>query len=80
MAADHEYVCNGCGKPTRRSLLVVKKVLFTSMGEGSRTLRARVVGWYCPDCTKKDVDWNRPPNIQPSERVIPHLELEELNG
>lgn len=78
MAVEHEYVCNGCGQPTRRSLLTVKKVLFTSMGAGSTTTRARVMAWLCPTCTKKDEDWNRPPNIQPAERV--QRNVEEING
>lgn len=71
MANEHEYVCNGCGKLTRRSMLTVKKVLFTSMGAGSKTTRARVKAWLCPDCTKRDTDWNLPKHRQPSERVAP---------
>lgn len=73
---DHEYVCNGCGKPTRRSMLTVKKVLFTGMGEGANTTRARVIAWLCPPCVKKDEVWNRPPHLQPSERVIQKDEAE----
>ena len=71
MATEHEYVCNGCGKPTKRSLLTVKKVVFASMGAGSSITRSRVRSWLCIDCTKSDPDWNIPPNIQPSERVVP---------
>lgn len=77
MATDHEYVCNGCGKPTRRSMLTVKKVLFTSMGAGSKTTRSRVKQWLCPDCVKRDEDWNLPPNIQPSERVFTKIVTED---
>ena len=66
---DFEYFCNGCNTPTKRSMLTVKKVLFTAMGSGASTTRARVVAWLCPACTKRDTDWNRPPNVQPSERV-----------
>lgn len=69
MANEPEYYCNGCGNPTRRKMLTVKKVLFTGMGAGASTTRARVVGWFCPPCTKKDADWNRPAHVQPSERV-----------
>lgn len=69
MAQDHEYLCNGCGEPTPRSLLTVKKVLFTGMGSGSKTTRARVIAWLCPPCTKKDEEWNLPPYVQPSERA-----------
>lgn len=69
MPNDHEYLCNGCGQPTRRSLLTVKKILFTGMGAGAKTDRARVIEWLCPTCVKKDPDWNRPPYIQPAERA-----------
>jgi len=69
MAQDHEYVCSGCGAATRRSMLTVKKVMFTTMGEGARTTRARVKAWLCVDCVKKDEDWNLPAYRQPSERV-----------
>ena len=71
MAQEHEYICNNCGEPTKRSMLTVKKVLFTSMGAGSKTTRARVKAWLCPSCTKTDADWNLPKNRQPSERVAP---------
>lgn len=67
--ADHEYICNGCGNPTRRSLLTVKKILFTGMGPGATTDRARVIAWLCPKCTTSDADWNRPARMQPSERA-----------
>lgn len=77
MSVDHEYVCNGCGKPTRRSMLTVKKVLFTEMGQGASTTRARVIAWLCPSCTTTDEDWNRPPHVQPAERVI---RREEVGG
>lgn len=77
MPVDYEYVCNGCGKPTRRSMLTVKKILFTSMGAGSTTTRARVKQWLCPECTKKDEDWNLPPHLQPSERVMRKAEVED---
>lgn len=69
MPTEHEYVCNGCGNPTARDMLTVKKVLFTGMGAGAKTDRARVVAWLCPPCTKRDEDWNRPANTQPAERV-----------
>jgi len=71
VAIEHDYACNGCGNATARSMLTVKKVLFTGMGAGAKTNRARVVAWLCPTCTKNDPDWNRPPNIQPAERVVP---------
>lgn len=69
MAADHDYICNGCSKPTPRSMLTVKKTIFTSMGAASSTTRARVKAWLCVDCVRKDDDWNLPPNVQPSQRA-----------
>lgn len=51
--------CNRCRRVTPRHLLVVKKVLFTGMGAGAKTHRARVTDWLCPDCTKEDPDFNR---------------------
>ena len=54
-------------------MLVVKKVLFTKMGSGAKTLKARVVGWLCTDCTKKDPDFNR-------EAYIPIDEKEMIRG
>lgn len=71
MPTEHEYSCNGCGKPTRRTMLTVKKILFTSMGPGAKTSRARVISWLCPDCIKRDEDWNRPAHVQPAERIKP---------
>ncbi len=70
MSQDHEYVCNKCGDPTKRSLLTVKKVLFTDMGAGSKTLRSRVIGWYCPPCTVRDSEWNLPAHKTPNTRLV----------
>lgn len=69
MAQEYDYICNGCGQPTARNMLTVKKILFTSMGEGSTTTRSRVKQWLCPSCVKKDTDWNLPAYQAPSERV-----------
>lgn len=65
MPAEHEYVCTKCGASTHRDLLTVKKVLFTEMGAGSRTLRARVVDWLCPKCVKEDPAWQAPAHRTP---------------
>lgn len=72
---EFDYVCNECGKLTPRQDLVVKKVLFTGMGAGASTIRARVTKWLCDSCTLKDSDWNRPANEQPSERVARKAEV-----
>lgn len=62
------YACTRCGKDCNRELLTVKKAMFVGMGEGSDTKRSRVTDWLCPDCLKKDGDYNRekfsPPRIE----------------
>lgn len=70
MAAHHPYVCNGCGNPTSRDLLTVKKVLFVEMGAGGRTIRSRVDKWLCPPCVKADPAWNLPAHRMPEERPM----------
>lgn len=52
------YGCSECGLPKPRAALVVKKVMFTEMGEGGRTLRARVSKWLCGSCLKDDEHYN----------------------
>jgi hypothetical protein len=61
MANHPDYDCTGCGQSTKRELLTVKKVVFTEMGEGARTVKSRVTDWLCPRCTATDVDFNREP-------------------
>lgn len=55
------YKCSGCNEDCERSLLSVKKVMFTAMGAGAQTLRSRVVGHFCPRCVAQDPDYNREP-------------------
>jgi hypothetical protein len=62
---EHDYVCSNCGNPTARDMLTVKKTLFTGMGAGAKTTRARVIAWLCPSCTKLDPDWHRPAHHTP---------------
>jgi hypothetical protein len=69
MANIPNYVCTRCGKNVGRSALTVKKVLFTEMGMGGQTLKARVVGWLCEPCILKDVDWMREPFNPPRAEV-----------
>lgn len=63
-------------------MLTVKKVLFTEMGAGAKTTRARVKSWLCVDCTKSDPDWNLPKHRRPSERAPAErtLDKEALSG
>lgn len=57
-------------------MLTVKKILFTSMGSGSKTSRARVKQWLCPPCVRSDPDWNLPPYVQPAERATNKTEIQ----
>lgn len=62
------YACTRCGtEVTDRDRLTVKKASFHGMGTKARTIRSRVVAWLCPECLKKDVDWNRPAYTDPAE-------------
>ena len=54
-----EYGCTRCDKDKDREQLTVKKIMFTDMGEGARTLRSRVVDWLCDDCLLEDPDYLR---------------------
>lgn len=60
MANEPDYKCTTCNESPGRDLLTVKRVQFTHMGKGSKTMRSRVVAWKCPLCVSKDPDWNRP--------------------
>jgi hypothetical protein len=39
---------------------MVKKVTFSTMGEGPRVIKSRRVGWLCPSCVRDDEAWNLP--------------------
>lgn len=74
MANNPDYKCTRCGKPTERSLLTVKKVVFLEMGLGGRTIRSRVVDWLCPHDIALDDDWNREKFLSPAQTVMPSME------
>jgi hypothetical protein len=78
MAYDHEYICNGCGTAQKRSNLIVKKVTFAEMGEGSSTIRSRVIAWLCHNCVSRDAEWHLPPHRTPAERAA--TALKRKNG
>lgn len=67
MANQPHYACTRCSKPTKREELTVKKALFTEMGMGAGTKRARVTDWLCSTCLDSDPDWQRekfsPPRV-----------------
>lgn len=58
VAGKRIYHCSTCKNVTDRSLLMAKKVVFLTMGEGGKTLKSRVVSWQCPTCVVKDPHWN----------------------
>lgn len=64
-----EYKCTRCGAKPGRNRLVAKKVLFTEMGAGAKTLRARTVDHLCVPCTKKDEVYNMEPYVPVSEKA-----------
>lgn len=64
-----EYKCTSCGATPGRDKLVAKKVLFTGMGAGAKTLRARVIAHLCVPCTKADPVYNMEPYVQVSEKM-----------
>jgi len=55
-----EYKCSVCLRKTLRELLTAKKIAFTTMGAGAKTLRTRTVGWLCDECIEVDEDYIRP--------------------
>lgn len=67
MANNPHYACTRCTAPTKREELTVKKALFTTMGEGPKTKKARVVDWLCGKCLTEDFDYQRekfsPPRV-----------------
>lgn len=64
-----EYKCTNCGAMPGRDMLVAKKVLFTGMGAGAKTIRARTVAHLCVPCTKKDEVFNMEPYVPVADKV-----------
>lgn len=54
-----DYRCEDCGKRRKRADLVAKRVSWMEMGEGAKTIRARVIKWQCRDCMANDPEYNR---------------------
>ena len=52
-----QYKCSACQQPRARDSLTAKRVYFTTMGRGFKTIRSRTVAWLCPDCLEKDDAW-----------------------
>lgn len=58
--SDEIKKCTKCGKEEHRQNIVVMKVAFHLLGEASRQVRSRVVGWRCPECTGSSPEWRIP--------------------
>lgn len=71
MPNNPHYACTRCEAPTKREDLTVKKALFTTMGVGAQTKKARVTDWLCQSCLRVDSDYNREPWAPP--RVVNQL-------
>lgn len=71
MANQPDYSCTKCGNYCGRELLTVKKISFVEMGIGGRVLKSRVKHWLCPNCVKKDEDFNLEPFRAPGNVRVP---------
>lgn len=70
------YECSVCNRVSLRELLIAKKVVFSALGPGGKTVRSRTIKWLCTDCLPKDEHWNIEPysgapglKSEPLERV-----------
>jgi DNA-directed RNA polymerase subunit RPC12/RpoP len=53
-----EYRCSRCGLPTERDLLIVKAIVFKTMGAGPKIIKSRNKDWLCDECIVDDPDFN----------------------
>lgn len=56
--------CSECGNKYPRSLLVVKRVVFDTMGVKYKRLKSRTVAWLCPTCLSADSAWNQKKHVE----------------
>lgn len=54
-----KYTCTRCGARPGREKLTVKRAVFTTMGNGFKTLKSRATDWLCENCRNADPDWQR---------------------
>ena len=57
---DIEYRCSVCNLEFPRDALTVKRVGFSKIGAGGKTIKTRTVAWLCPEHLEADPAWNRP--------------------
>lgn len=74
----NNYTCTSCGATPGRSKLIAKKVLFTGMGAGAKTHRARVIAHLCVTCTRKDPQYNIPPYTPVSDKPAESSEVVDV--
>lgn len=53
------YHCTNCGQPKERSELLARRVVYATI-KPVKTVRSRVVGWWCEPCRRTDPAWTRP--------------------
>lgn len=66
--ADIDYRCTRCGKPEKRDMLTVKKVIFQGIGVNPEISKTRTAGWLCPRCVAQDAEWNLEPFEAPGPK------------
>lgn len=75
MSTEHiEYKCSHCGTAQPREKLTVKRVQFTTIGAGYKTLRNRTVAWLCENCLNADAAW-----MQSALAAAPGMKNTKLN-
>lgn len=64
---ERRWPCSVCGDDTRpRDQMVAKRVQFTTLGAGFKTLKSRTVEYLCPTCREADEVWLSPPYSGPT--------------
>jgi hypothetical protein len=78
--AEIDYRCTRCGKPEKRELLTVKKVIFQGIGVNPQISKTRTAGWLCPVCVARDAEWNLEPFEAPGPRSRQKEEFDAAAG
>lgn len=53
--------CTECHRTFERSDVLVKQVLFATMGKKRKIMKSRTVAHVCPSCLSDDPHWNQQP-------------------
>ena len=59
---DTIYRCTVCLQRVERNDLLAKRVVYTTMGVPTRTIRSRTVAWVCSACREEDSAWTSEPH------------------